>query len=66
MKKGKRPLAQCDPDSDWETEAKRLGLSVIELREQIALADSIIEELFAEERFREQSKRWFLRPSNNG
>lgn len=60
--KSKRPLTQADPDCVWEPEAKRLGLTVKELREQVALADSIIEELFAEDEFRQQSKRWFLRP----
>lgn len=42
-------LAQSDPDEWWEEEASRLGLTVEELRKQVELADSIMEEILKEE-----------------
>jgi len=50
MKKVRKPLSPVSSDSEWEREAKRLGLSVAELREQIRLADEIMEEIIREER----------------
>ncbi len=49
-KRGEEPLTPSSPLEWWEEEAKWLGLSVEELREQTALADSIIDEILAEER----------------
>jgi hypothetical protein len=34
---------------EWEAAAKRLGVDVYVLREQVRLADEIIEEILAEE-----------------
>lgn len=51
MKKNTKPLAQSDPDHVWEPRAKELGITVEKLRTQIKLADDIIEELIAEEKF---------------
>lgn len=43
----------------WEPEAKRLGLTVSVLREQVRLADSILEEIINQENFQRKAKRWF-------
>lgn len=45
----RKPLTQSDPSEWWEEEALRLGVPVQELREQIRLADEVLEEIFAEE-----------------
>lgn len=37
-------------EEEWEAAAKRLGLGVDELKAQVKLADSIIEEILKEER----------------
>ena len=62
MRRIKKPLIQSDPDSMWEPEAKRLGLTVPALREQVRLADSILEEIINQENFQRKSKRWFSHP----
>lgn len=44
-----KPLNDFSTEEEWEAAAKRLGLGVDELKAQIKLADSIIEEIFREE-----------------
>jgi len=44
-----KPLNDFSTEEEWEAAAKRLGLGVPELKAQIKLADSIIEEIFKEE-----------------
>lgn len=43
------PLTPSSPEEWWQEEADRLGLSVEDYKAQVALADSILEELFSEE-----------------
>lgn len=55
--KTKKPLALSDPMELWEQEAKRLDINVYILRDQIRLADAIIEDLIEEEK--EEQKKAF-------
>jgi hypothetical protein len=43
------PLTDASPEAWWAEEAARLGLSTQDLEDQVRLADSVLEELFAEE-----------------
>jgi hypothetical protein len=45
----RKPLALTDPHEWWVEEARQFGLTVEDLRAQVALADEIIEEIIAEE-----------------
>lgn len=49
MKRSLKPLTQDDPDEVWAPRAAALGLTVADLREQVRLADAIMEEIIAEE-----------------
>lgn len=52
------PLHKDSTDEEWQAEAERLGVtSGAVLKEQTMLADSILEELFAEERAEKESPR---------
>jgi hypothetical protein len=44
-----KSLRPWDPDEVWEPEAKKLGLSVAQLRDQVRLADEIILEIINED-----------------
>lgn len=44
-----KPLTQSDPDELWRPEAKKRGLTVAEYRQQVKLADEIIEQILNEE-----------------
>lgn len=44
-----KPLAESDPIEWWQEEAARLGLTVESLKEQIKLADEVIDEIIREE-----------------
>ena len=45
----RRLLTQQDPDELWEPVAASHGLTVTQLRAQVALADQIMEEIIREE-----------------
>ena len=61
-----KPLTQADPDEVWEPKAKELGLTVLELRSQIALADAILDQIISEENFQRKARKWFsLRLQNH-
>ncbi len=47
------PLTDASPEAWWEEEATRLGLSVYDLKEQVRLADEIIEEIVLADKYRE-------------
>lgn len=57
----RKPLALTDPIEWWEEEATRLRLSVSAYREQVMRADEIMEEIIAEDMFREKASAWFKR-----
>lgn len=42
------PLSHESPEAWWEEEATRLGLSVHALKEQIRLADEILDEIISD------------------
>jgi hypothetical protein len=45
-----KPLTPSDPPEWWQEAADREGISVESLREQVQLADALLDEIIAEER----------------